>query len=134
MPTWLGWHRLSCTSYAALVDTPLLFTNSSSECDSLADGQQRRLREDGKECECKEGWGGINCNGTSSYISHRALNSDTVVIRAVCKTNNACRGFPLAGEVPDIDPEDMLCYQGGETVFNVHQMCDVTSKQAFARI
>src|ERR1700729_1700564 len=33
------------------------------QCDSLADGDQRRLREHGKPCECKEGWDGINCNG-----------------------------------------------------------------------
>jgi hypothetical protein len=31
--------------------------------DSLADGGQRRLREEGKPCQCKDGWGGINCNG-----------------------------------------------------------------------
>jgi hypothetical protein len=39
---------------------------SHVECDSLADGDQRRLREEGKPCECKEGWGGINCNGDHS--------------------------------------------------------------------
>ena len=33
------------------------------ECDSLADGDKRRLREEGKHCECKDGWTGINCNG-----------------------------------------------------------------------
>ena len=38
-------------------------TDLQSECDSLADGDKRRLREDGKQCECKEGWAGINCNG-----------------------------------------------------------------------
>ncbi|KAJ6620042.1 hypothetical protein B0H10DRAFT_2163652 [Mycena sp. CBHHK59/15] len=83
------------------------------QCDSLADGDQRRLREDGKSCECKDGWDGINCN--------------------VCKTDQACVGFPLAGGVSpgedgDVDVGNMTCYTGGETVFNNHQMCDVTNQ------
>ncbi|KAJ8518673.1 hypothetical protein ONZ45_g4288 [Pleurotus djamor] len=89
-------------------------------CDSLADGEHRRLREDGKSCECKDGWGGINCN--------------------VCKRDDACKGFPLAGGISqllglnplDDDQQDeisqnMTCYNGGETVFENHQMCDVTN-------
>ncbi|TFK36706.1 hypothetical protein BDQ12DRAFT_609378 [Crucibulum laeve] len=85
------------------------------QCDSLADGDQRRLREPGQECECKDGWGGINCN--------------------VCQNDDACIGFPLAGEIRNLfstrdDDEpvaNMTCYKGGETVFNNHQMCDVTN-------
>jgi hypothetical protein len=53
----------------------------------------------------------------------------------VCRTNQACASFPLAGqpasdslENGEVDPEDMVCYQGGETVFNNHQFCDVTNK------
>jgi hypothetical protein len=52
----------------------------------------------------------------------------------VCKTNAACASFPLAGKPQNdnsdgqIEPEDMQCYQGGETVFNNHQFCDVTNK------
>jgi hypothetical protein len=34
----------------------------SLECGSLADGVERPLREN-EPCQCKEGWGGINCNG-----------------------------------------------------------------------
>ncbi|KAK0500216.1 hypothetical protein EDD18DRAFT_1318341 [Armillaria luteobubalina] len=82
------------------------------QCDSLADGEHRRLREDGKSCECKDGWGGINCN--------------------VCKTDQACVGFPLAGEPSNAFDEEMTnmtCYTGGETVFNNHQMCDVTNRK-----
>ncbi|KAK0469534.1 uncharacterized protein EV420DRAFT_1495091 [Desarmillaria tabescens] len=82
------------------------------QCDSLADGEYRRLREDGKSCECKDGWGGINCN--------------------VCKTDQACVGFPLAGEPSsafDEEATNMTCYTGGETVFNNHQMCDVTNRK-----
>ncbi|KAF7289666.1 ABC transporter protein [Mycena chlorophos] len=88
------------------------------QCDSLADGDQRRLREEGKACECKEGWGGINCN--------------------VCQTNQACANFPLAGEPSnlddEIDPEDMRCYTGGETVFNNHQMCNVTNRKIIDQV
>ncbi|KAH9847646.1 hypothetical protein C2E23DRAFT_847481 [Lenzites betulinus] len=81
------------------------------QCDSLADGDQRRQREEGKECECKDGWGGINCN--------------------VCQTDDSCVGFPLRGQ-PIGDDErvgNMTCYKGGETVFNNHQMCDVTNRK-----
>ncbi|KAJ7340767.1 hypothetical protein DFH08DRAFT_875203 [Mycena albidolilacea] len=89
------------------------------QCDSLADGDQRRLREDGKSCECKEGWGGINCN--------------------VCQTNQACAAFPLIGGSPvendeEVDPEDMRCYKGGETVFNNHQMCNVTNRKIIDQV
>lgn len=52
----------------------------------------------------------------------------------VCKTDNACIGFPLAGQIPGLLGDDdttpvanMTCYTGGETVFSNHQMCDVTS-------
>ncbi|KAI0671808.1 hypothetical protein C8Q78DRAFT_972196 [Trametes maxima] len=81
------------------------------QCDSLADGEHRRQREDGRECECKDGWGGINCN--------------------VCKTDDACVGFPLRGQPTDDDERvgNMTCYKGGETVFNNHQMCNVTNRK-----
>ena len=105
--------------------------HSDQECDSLADGDQRRLREDGKTCECKEGWGGINCNG-ETYI---ASCDTTYSLYSVCKTDNACVGFPLAGQISSKDMEEevanMTCYAGGETVFSNHQMCDVTSKSPF---
>ncbi|KDR68603.1 hypothetical protein GALMADRAFT_78381 [Galerina marginata CBS 339.88] len=81
------------------------------QCDSLADGEHRRPREDGTECKCKDGWGGINCN--------------------VCENDNSCIGFPLAGGVVNGDDQvgNMTCYRGGETVFNNHQMCDVTNRK-----
>ncbi|KAG1759716.1 hypothetical protein EDD22DRAFT_904851 [Suillus occidentalis] len=82
------------------------------QCGSLADGVERPLRED-DPCQCKEGWGGINCN--------------------VCKTDNACIGFPLAGGIhtdnADEDVANMTCYTGGETVFSNHQMCDITNRK-----
>jgi hypothetical protein len=59
-----GWGGIDCliprTSDTTLA---LILLTRRSECDSLADGDQRRLREEGKSCECKDGWGGINCNG-----------------------------------------------------------------------
>ncbi|KAF9223816.1 hypothetical protein BS17DRAFT_802314, partial [Gyrodon lividus] len=82
------------------------------QCDSLADGDHRTLRGD-EPCQCKEGWGGINCN--------------------VCKTDSACIGFPLPGAIPseigDGSAANMTCYTGGETVFNNHQMCDITNRK-----
>lgn len=52
----------------------------------------------------------------------------------VCKNDNSCVGFPLAGGIGTLDesgePANMTCYTGGETVFNNHQMCDVTSTYA----
>ena len=48
----------------------------------------------------------------------------------VCQTDNSCTGFPIRGNITDLDRADsvnMTCYKGGETVFNNHQMCDVTS-------
>ncbi|KAI0044158.1 hypothetical protein FA95DRAFT_1608776 [Auriscalpium vulgare] len=83
------------------------------QCDSLADGDERHLREDGKSCECKDGWDGINCN--------------------VCKTDDACHNFPLRSGgielLDEIEPANMTCYKGGETVFQNHQFCDVTNRK-----
>ncbi|EEB91016.1 hypothetical protein MPER_10699 [Moniliophthora perniciosa FA553] len=87
------------------------------QCDSLTDGEQRRPREPGKSCECKEGWGGISCN--------------------VCKADDACVGFPMHGGVPedgDLPVGNMTCYKGGETVFNNHQMCNVTNRKIIDQV
>ncbi|KAF8173928.1 ABC-2 type transporter-domain-containing protein [Pholiota molesta] len=59
------------------------------QCDSLADGEHRTPRAPGTTCKCKDGWSGINCN--------------------VCKNDNACVGFPLAGGVVVDDPNDSTC-------------------------
>ncbi|KAF5375765.1 hypothetical protein D9757_009009 [Collybiopsis confluens] len=88
------------------------------QCGSLADGDQRRPREDGQKCECKDGWGGINCN--------------------VCKTDRACKGFPLYG-APDSgqdenEAQNMTCYKGGETMFQNHQFCDVTNRKILDQV
>ena len=48
------------------------------ECDSLADGEHRRPRDGNTPCECKDGWGGINCNGTR--IESLSSNSSLICI------------------------------------------------------
>lgn len=62
-----------------------------------------------------------------------AAFTSTKFISKVCKNDNACVGFPLAGGISSLNGDDtevanMTCYKGGETVFNNHQMCDVTSE------
>ncbi|KAI6098344.1 hypothetical protein EDD16DRAFT_1663707 [Pisolithus croceorrhizus] len=51
----------------------------------------------------------------------------------VCKTDAACAGFPLSGgaraEIDDGTAVNLTCYKGGETVFNNHQMCDITNRK-----
>lgn len=57
------------------------------------------------------------------------LRIGALLFLAVCKTDDACVGFPLAGK-PVEDGEEinnMTCYKGGVTVFENHQMCAVTS-------
>lgn len=69
-------------------------------CGSLADGKQRFPRE-GDDCECKDGWTGLNCN--------------------LCQTNDACNAMMPTGD-------GGVCYQGGVTVKENYQMCDVTNR------
>jgi hypothetical protein len=63
------------------------------------------------------------------YFRYSKLAYDTVV----CKSDSACVGFPLAGS-PSLEDEtksvNMTCYKGGETIFNNHQMCNVTSSSS----
>lgn len=70
-------------------------------CGSLADGENRPPRT-GDKCDCKEGWGGINCN--------------------VCQEDSACDAMMPEGK-------DGVCYKEGVTVKQNFQMCDVTNKK-----
>ncbi|KAG0320854.1 hypothetical protein BG000_003425 [Podila horticola] len=68
-------------------------------CGALSDGRDRRQREDGEKCQCKDGWSGINCN--------------------VCESDHVCDSLVPSGK-------NGTCYQGGLTVFENFQQCDVT--------
>ena len=59
------------------------------------------MRQEGN-CECDEGWTGINCN--------------------VCTENKACNALMEAGQ-------GGVCYQNGEVVKQNHQICDVTNRK-----
>lgn len=64
--------------------------------------------------------------------SAQVLRLLSLILAAVCQNDNACVGFPLPGEVSSLVESshagNMTCYKGGETVFNNHQMCNVTSE------
>lgn len=70
-------------------------------CGSLAEGKDRLPRQ-GKECECNEGWEGINCN--------------------VCKTDDACSALMPEGK-------DGICYKDGAVVNENYQICDITNRK-----
>ena len=70
-------------------------------CGSLALGRDRAPRG-GSECECEEGWDGINCN--------------------VCKTNEACNALMPEGS-------GGTCYKDGVVVNENHQMCNITNRK-----
>lgn len=53
-------------------------------------------------CECKEGWGGINCN--------------------VCTSDKACNAL-----MPVPEEGGGVCYKNGDVVKENYQMCDVTN-------
>jgi hypothetical protein len=54
----------------------------------------------GGNCECDDGWTGINCN--------------------VCTEDKVCNALMETGE-------DGVCYQGGELINHNYQICDVTN-------
>ncbi|ODO01783.1 hypothetical protein I350_06612 [Cryptococcus amylolentus CBS 6273] len=78
-------------------------------CGALSDGDERFPREDGELCDCKDGWGGINCN--------------------VCKNDGACAGFLPRSEGAEDGEDDMVCYKGALAVRENFQMCDVTNRK-----
>ncbi|KAG0243696.1 hypothetical protein BGW41_001569 [Actinomortierella wolfii] len=70
-------------------------------CGGLSDGKDRPQRE-GKSCQCKEGWTGINCN--------------------VCTSDSACDALVPTGK-------NGTCYTGGLTVHENFQQCRVTNRK-----
>ncbi|KAF9893604.1 hypothetical protein FE257_010916 [Aspergillus nanangensis] len=93
----------TCDKFSGKCECPPGFGGddcSQPVCGSLADGHERAPRK-GKNCDCEDGWSGINCN--------------------VCETNNACNAMMPEGE-------DGVCYKEGVTVKENFQMCDVTNR------
>lgn len=93
-----------CNKYTGKCSCPPGFGGddcSQPTCGSLADGANRAPRQD-RYCDCKDGWGGINCN--------------------VCQTDNACNA-----KMPD--GEGGVCYKQGLVVNENYQMCDVTNRK-----
>ncbi|GAA5836741.1 hypothetical protein JCM5353_006883, partial [Sporobolomyces roseus] len=83
-------------------------------CGSLAAGQDHRFPREGNDCECDEGWSGLNCN--------------------VCETDEACEALinrddgRLVGSKDEAD-DKAVCYKEGFGVKEMYQMCDVTNRK-----
>ncbi|KAF3903928.1 hypothetical protein ABW21_db0203907 [Orbilia brochopaga] len=94
-----------CNSYNARCDCPAGFGGDDCgepECGALSDGRERFTRPKGEQCQCKDGWDGINCN--------------------LCTTDAACASMMMEGVTGK-------CYSGGMTVKENFQMCRVTNKK-----
>ncbi|KAJ5895028.1 ABC transporter G family member [Penicillium taxi] len=97
-------HYAACNQYNGKCICPPGFGGDDCSlpvCGSLADGQNRPQRK-GQSCDCKDGWGGINCN--------------------VCQNDNACDAMMPEGK-------DGACYKEGVTIKENFQMCDVTNRK-----
>ncbi|KAL8667172.1 MAG: hypothetical protein Q9168_007306 [Polycauliona sp. 1 TL-2023] len=94
----------TCNKYNGKCSCPAGFGSddcSKPLCGSLAQGKDRPMRE-GDDCDCVDGWGGLNCN--------------------VCETDNACDAMMPEGK-------GGVCYKTGIVVEENHQMCDVTNRK-----
>ncbi|PWN48384.1 hypothetical protein IE53DRAFT_200044 [Violaceomyces palustris] len=97
-----------CNEYDGTCSCPTGFGGQdclSPLCGSPADGIKRHPRE-GDDCQCSEGWSGLNCN--------------------VCQNSIACADMTMGGERLG---ENGTCYTGGATVHQSFQECDVTNKK-----
>jgi hypothetical protein len=89
VPSGMGRDRLPGSSYAVSYHCVVGYPDLASECDSLADGDKRKLREDGEQCKCKDGWGGVNCNGTQSFSCFRLFARVEVSLQSVRRPSPA---------------------------------------------
>ncbi|KAI7861733.1 hypothetical protein BDF14DRAFT_1864871 [Spinellus fusiger] len=96
-------HFANCTDYNGKCNCPPGFGGDDCRqplCGALSDGRHRSPRQ-GDHCDCPEGWEGINCN--------------------VCTQDSVCDAM--------VPTEKGTCYQGGLTVIENHQMCNVTNRK-----
>ncbi|KAJ1915964.1 (ABC) transporter [Tieghemiomyces parasiticus] len=94
----------NCSEYSGRCECPAGFGGDDCAepvCDSLAAGEQRKVRE-GDSCDCTDGWDGINCN--------------------VCQQDRVCDAMMPEGI-------NGTCYKGGLVVKENFQMCNVTNRK-----
>ncbi|KAI1821118.1 hypothetical protein F4861DRAFT_533181 [Xylaria intraflava] len=99
----------NCNSYNGQCECPAGFGGDDClqpTCGSLARGPDRPIRS-GDDCDCDDGWTGINCN--------------------ICTKDQACNALMETGE-------DGVCYQNGEVVKNNYQMCGVTNEKILSML
>ncbi|KAK3832080.1 MAG: hypothetical protein JOS17DRAFT_110833 [Linnemannia elongata] len=98
-------HFAPCNAYDGRCTCPPGFAGDNCSvpvCGALPDGRDRPQRDDGEKCKCKDGWAGINCN--------------------VCQSDDVCNALVPTGK-------NATCYQGGLTVIENFQQCDVTNRK-----
>ncbi|KAI8147379.1 hypothetical protein BJV82DRAFT_595272 [Fennellomyces sp. T-0311] len=102
-------HFANCSEYNGKCNCPPGFGGDDCRqplCGALADGRNRNPREN-DHCDCPEGWEGINCN--------------------VCTMDSVCDPLVPTGQ-------NGTCYRGGLTVFENHQMCNVTNRKILEQL
>ncbi|ORZ12015.1 hypothetical protein BCR42DRAFT_332368 [Absidia repens] len=98
-------HFANCSDYNGKCNCPPGFGGDDCKqplCGGLGDGRNRYPRQNGTTCDCPDGWEGINCN--------------------VCTQDSVCDPLVPTGQ-------NGTCYRGGLTVFENHQMCNVTNRK-----
>lgn len=128
MSAGMGWHRLSNTSCVCHLlpysDHPYVVSQNAIHWRTETIGDSVRM-----ERNVNVRMAGVE---STAMVRVSASGGNDLVHSSheiVCKTDDACIGFPLLGQ-PIGDDErvgNMTCYKGGETIFSNHQMCDVTS-------